>query len=39
MNAIFGTAPIGAAAWLRVFGVAIVVTAIVALDKRLRRPS
>lgn len=39
MNTLFGTAPIGLGAWLRVLGVAIVVSLIVAVDKRLRRPN
>lgn len=38
MNRLFGTAPIGAGAWLRVVGVAAAVTAVVAVDKRLRSP-
>ncbi|VBA47396.1 putative cation-transporting ATPase F [Mycobacterium pseudokansasii] len=37
MNAVFGTAPIGARAWMRIFAVATVVTLVVAADKLLRR--
>ncbi len=39
MNAVFGTAPIGPAAWLRIFAVAIVVSTIVGISKWLRRPN
>lgn len=39
MNAIFGTAPIGVGAWLRIFAVAMTASIIVAIDKRLRRPN
>jgi cation-transporting ATPase F len=38
MNTMFGTAPIGAPAWLRIFALAIATSAVVAVDKRLRRP-
>ncbi|MFG1888600.1 HAD-IC family P-type ATPase [Micromonospora sp. NPDC049051] len=34
MNDLFRTAPIGGQAWLRILGIAVVVSAIVALDKR-----
>ncbi|MGV7752960.1 cation-transporting P-type ATPase [Mycobacterium kansasii] len=37
MNTVFGTAPIGAPAWMRIFAVATVVTLVVAVDKLLRR--
>ncbi|CAL9463510.1 putative cation-transporting ATPase F [Actinosynnema sp. ALI-1.44] len=37
MNAIFGTAPIGTDVWLRVLGIAVVASLVVAVDKRLRR--
>ncbi len=38
MNTIFGTAPIDAAAWLRIFAIAFATSVVVAIDKRLRRP-
>jgi cation-transporting ATPase F len=38
MNTVFGTAPIGAEVWLRIFAVAMVTSLVVAVDKRLRRP-
>ncbi|MFI7576344.1 HAD-IC family P-type ATPase [Micromonospora sp. NPDC049497] len=34
MNALFRTAPISAGAWLRILGIALLATAVVALDKR-----
>lgn len=37
MNAVFATAPIGALVWLRIFGVATVVSLVVAADKLVRR--
>jgi cation-transporting ATPase F len=37
LNRMFGTAPIGLAVWWRVFAVACAVSAVVAIDKRLRR--
>ncbi len=37
MNTIFGTAPIGVGAWLRILAVAVVASLVVAADKRLRR--
>ncbi len=37
MNTIFQTAPIAASAWGRIFAVAAVATAVVAIDKRVRR--
>lgn len=37
MNAVFATAPIGAPVWLRIFGVATVVSLVVAADKLVRR--
>ncbi|MEU6795727.1 cation transporting ATPase C-terminal domain-containing protein [Nonomuraea wenchangensis] len=39
MNGVFGTAPIGGNAWLRILAVAAVATVVVAVDKRLRAPS
>jgi cation-transporting ATPase F len=39
MNAIFGTAPIDGAAWLRIYGLALLTSIVVAIDKWLRRPS
>jgi cation-transporting ATPase F len=39
MNAVFGTAPIGPAAWLRIFAVAIAVSTIVGINKWLRWPN
>lgn len=38
LNAMFGTAPITLAAWVRVFAIAAAVSAVVGLDKWLRRP-
>jgi cation-transporting ATPase F len=38
MNTVFGTAPIDGGAWLRIFGIAIAASIVVALDKWLRRP-
>ena len=38
MNAAFDTAPIGAGVWLRIFAIALAVSLVVAVDKRLRRP-
>jgi cation-transporting P-type ATPase F len=37
MNHLFHTAPIGADTWLRIIGIAVLASLIVALDKRLRR--
>jgi cation-transporting ATPase F len=37
MNRIFGTAPLGVAAWLRIIGIAIVAALVVAAEKWLRR--
>lgn len=37
MNELFHTAPIGPEAWLRIFGLALLASAAVAVDKRLRR--
>ncbi|WP_433390976.1 HAD-IC family P-type ATPase [Micromonospora sp. KLBMP9576] len=37
MNDLFRTAPIGGQSWLRILGIAVVVSAIVALDKRFGR--
>ncbi len=37
MNALFGTAPIGAAVWLRILAIAAGASLVVAVDKRLRR--
>lgn len=37
MNSLFHTAPISAEAWLRIFGIALFASLVVALDKRLRR--
>lgn len=37
MNTMFGTAPIGFGAWLRIFGIAVMASGVVALDKWLRR--
>lgn len=39
MNSVFGTAPIGVGAWLRIFAIAAAVSAVVGIDKYLRRPS
>jgi cation-transporting ATPase F len=36
MNELFGTAPIPAEAWLRILGVAVVASLVVAVDKRVR---
>ena len=38
MNTMFGTAPIDAPAWLRIFAIASTTSVVVAIDKRLRRP-
>ncbi|WP_282779391.1 MULTISPECIES: cation-transporting P-type ATPase [unclassified Nocardia] len=38
MNTVFATAPIGGDSWLRIVGIAAVASAVVAVDKRLRRP-
>ncbi|MGK2901554.1 MAG: cation-transporting P-type ATPase [Mycobacterium sp.] len=38
MNTVFGTAPIGIGAWLRIFAVAVAASVVVGIDKRLRRP-
>ncbi len=37
MNTLFGTAPIGWGAWLRILAIAVATSLIVAVDKRLRR--
>lgn len=37
MNDVFGTAPIDLGAWLRIVAVAVVVSCVVAVDKRVRR--
>ena len=37
MNRIFGTAPLGIAAWLRIIGIAIIAALVVAVEKWLRR--
>ncbi|MFF2347375.1 cation transporting ATPase C-terminal domain-containing protein [Pseudarthrobacter sp. NPDC058119] len=37
MNGLFHTAPIGADAWLRILGLALLASLAVAVDKRLRR--
>ncbi|GAB3473705.1 cation-transporting P-type ATPase [Amycolatopsis cihanbeyliensis] len=37
MNAVFDTAPIDAGVWLRILGVAVAASLVVAVDKRLRR--
>lgn len=37
MNTVFGTAPISTDAWSRIFAVAVGVSIVVAIDKRLRR--
>ncbi|QDQ89349.1 cation-transporting P-type ATPase [Rhodococcus sp. WB9] len=37
MNTVFGTAPINADAWIRILAIAVVTTAVVAVDKQLRR--
>ncbi|MEE9096162.1 cation-translocating P-type ATPase [Pseudarthrobacter phenanthrenivorans] len=37
MNDLFHTAPIGPDAWLRIFGLALAASLVVAVDKRLRR--
>ncbi|TGD89639.1 cation-transporting P-type ATPase [Mycolicibacterium sp. CH28] len=37
MNTVFGTAPIGAAAWVRIFALATAVSVVVGVDKWLRR--
>ena len=39
MNLVFGSAPIGGEAWLRILAVATATTLVVAADKRLRRPA
>ncbi len=36
MNTVFSTAPIGFGAWLRIFGIAVAASGVVALDKWLR---
>jgi hypothetical protein len=35
MNSLFGTAPIGQAAWIRIAGLTAVASLVVAADKRL----
>ncbi|MFC0457675.1 cation transporting ATPase C-terminal domain-containing protein [Arthrobacter liuii] len=37
MNELFHTAPISAEAWLRIFGLALLASLAIAVDKRLRR--
>ncbi|MFP8963094.1 HAD-IC family P-type ATPase [Streptomyces nanhaiensis] len=37
MNRLFHTAPIGGTAWLRILGIALLASLVVAVDKRLRR--
>lgn len=37
MNTLFGTAPIGIGAWGRIVAIAVAITLVVALDKRIRR--
>lgn len=37
MNELFHTAPIGAEAWLRILGIALLASLVVAVDKRFRR--
>jgi cation-transporting ATPase F len=37
MNAVFGTAPLGAEVWLRILVIAVAASLVVAVDKRLRR--
>ena len=37
MNELFSTAPVSAAAWLRILGVALLASLVVGIDKRLRR--
>jgi cation-transporting P-type ATPase F len=37
MNTVFSTAPIGGDVWLRILAIAATATAVVAIDKRLRR--
>jgi cation-transporting ATPase F len=37
MNTLFDTAPIDGGTWLRILGVAVAASLVVALDKRLRR--
>ncbi|GIE99415.1 cation-transporting P-type ATPase [Paractinoplanes rishiriensis] len=39
MNALFGTAPIDGGTWLRILGIALAASLVVAVDKRLRRPA
>ncbi|SCG43308.1 cation-transporting P-type ATPase [Micromonospora halophytica] len=39
MNTVFGTAPIGGDAWLRILAIAVAASLVVAVDKRLRRPA
>jgi cation-transporting ATPase F len=39
MNTLFQTAPLDAQAWLRILGLALLASVVVALDKRLRRRS
>jgi cation-transporting P-type ATPase F len=39
MNTLFGTAPIGGLVWLRILGIALAASFVVAVDKRLRRPA
>jgi cation-transporting ATPase F len=39
MNSLFGTAPIGGDVWLRILGIAVAASLVVAVDKRLQRPA
>ena len=39
MNTLFGTAPISGDVWLRILGIAVAASLVVAVDKRLRRPA
>ena len=36
MNTVFGTAPLGGEVWLRIFGLAVIVSSVVAVEKWLR---
>ncbi len=36
MNTVFQTAPLGTGGWLRIFGIAVLVSLAVAVEKRLR---
>jgi cation-transporting ATPase F len=37
MNDLFHTAPIGGGTWLRILGIALLASLVVAVDKRFRR--